>query len=444
MSTEYEIFYPGQYSEEDQKVIEAHQKKLDAVNNRGEIDVQALVNGTIDPETPGLGHGPFGVFKCEEYMCQFDADNYAPDNPLYHDDAYAQAAGFDKRICIPMSGDRGMFWAEMPAELRDNLVVSGLNHVRYFHKPVYPGDTLYSVTDHQEFVELTPEKGSEYRTFGISGSGRIFNQKGELIISGYSRTKESLRRHADPSKRNPTPMPNWECPAWWDLRPRHRYTAEDWARIKEIWANETRRGAEPLYWEDVNVGDSAPEYLEGPISQLDQIKYHGLDEIGSPSLKKVMAHPVMSKTLRIDEYGEYYEMNGVGHLEDGRIPGHRPAFYNFMPVNHVINALQNWIGDKGWVKMISWRIMNNMPGYEDDIPDFPDPDSYIAKVPALAGKTIDTHGMAGDVILVKTYVTEKYKEDRKNCVKLVWWCETIDGIIYQEGESIVELPSKDD
>jgi len=442
MSSEYEIFYPGQYSEEDKKTVEEYKQRLDAVNNRGEIDLQALISGTIDPKTPGLGRRPFGAFECKDYLCQFDADNYEPDNPLYHDDDYARAAGFEKRLCIPLTADKGMFWAPMPAPLRDNLVVSNLNHVRYFHKPVYPGDTLYTITDRQDFVELTPEKGSDYRTFGISGSGRTFNQKGELVCSGSARTIESLRRHSNPKERNKTHVAVWECPAWWDLRPRHHYTKDDWDRIKSIWAKETVRGSQPLYWEDVNIGDEAPEFIEGPVSQLDQIKYHGLGEIGSPSMKKMFEDPVESNAFLVDEYGEYYPANGVGHLEDGRIPGHRPAFYNFMPVHYVMRALNNWIGDKGWIYGISWRIMNGMPGYEDDIPDFPDPESYIGKVPHLKGRTINTHGMTGDVILVKTYITGKCREGSKNYIDLVWWCEAIDGVIYQEGEAILELPSK--
>lgn len=447
--SEYEVFYPGKYSDEDKALLAEHQKKLDKVNNRGEIDLEALCAGKLGPDTPGVSPR---VQTVVDYESTFETLNYDPDNPLYTDSEYAKAAGYNDKITIPMTGNVGMYWAEMPAPLRDNIVVSGLNHTVNFHKPAYVGDTLYAVTDNQWFEEYTPEDGSEYRTFGIFGSGRVYNQRGELVCDGTSRTKESLRRHTDPAKRRDKPIPVWECPKWWD-RPMHYYTDADWATIKGIWANENRRGMEPLYWEDVNVGDEPTPIAEGPMTALDQIKYHGLHEIGDVSLKKAMSDPMLGMMLNRDEKdGMYYYHSGVGHLEEGREPGRRAAFYNFMPVNHAIRMLNDWAGDKAWVKTISWRIMNELPGYEKDIPDFPASSAYVDKVktptyienvPYLKGQRINIHGLVGDLVLCKAYICDKYvAEDGKHCIDLIWWCETVDGLIYQEGFATLELPSK--
>ena len=435
---EYEFYYPGQYSEEDQAVLKAHQEALDRVNNRGEIDIEALSAGKLGPDTPGVSPR---VVQVIDYVAEFDRLNYDPDNPLYSDDSYAQACGYEKKITVPMTANVGHYWAEMPYQLRDDLVISGLNHTVYFHKPVYVGDTLYSVADKQWFEDLTPETGSKYRTFGIHGEGRVFNQKGELVASGYSRTKESLARHADPAERNNRAMPNWLCPTWWD-RPKHVYTDADWETIQNIWAGEVRRGMEPLYWEDVSVGDRPNPLAEGPVTPLDTVKYHGLDYIGGPSLKKKLGAPGMGRGLVRDESdGMYYGLHGVGHVEELRVEGHRPAFYNHMPVYHVIRMLQNWAGDTAWLRSISWRIMNEMPGYEE-IPDFKDPMSYLAQVPGMEDKHINIHGLTGDLILVRAEVVKKYKADGKNRVDLVWWCETIDAEIYQEGYATFDLPSR--
>lgn len=442
----YEMFYPGVYSPEDQSVIDSYMARLAKIRELGDnIDVDALVNGKIDPEVDSRVRADFmgQPIAYGGHQSEIDIRNYDPDNPLYSDDAYAKKMGYDGKLCLPAL-EAGGAWREMPAELRDNLVVSCMNCKVEFISPVYPGETLYPINIDAASRDITLESGSEYRTFALEGASRVYNQLGELkqIVTG--RVKESLRRHVDPALRNKTPMPNWECPEWWNLRPRHVYTAEDWDTIKAIWGKESRRGDAPLYWEDVEVGSAPLCLLEGPVSQLDQIKYHGHMEAGSPSLKKVMADPVMGSSLPVDAFGEYYEPNGVGHLEDGRIPNHRPCFFNFMPVNFVIQALNNWIGDAAaaQVKSIEWRIMYDLPGYEDMIPVTDYGTKYVSAVPGMESRHVTSHGMTGDVIWVKSYVAKKYRKDGENIARLVWWLETIDGVIYQEGAAEVSLPER--
>ncbi len=439
--SEFDVFYPGQYSEADQKAVDGYLAECKAIAERGPIDPTKLATGELDG-LPGVccSYQP-AIYK-KPWEVAYETSNYEPENPLYNDEAYAKKLGYKTTPAVPLNAfTEGMAQA-MPAELRDNLVISGLNHVIKFVTPVYPGDTLYTVCDYRNAEDLTVP-GSELRTFAIYSEGKVYNQNGELISELNTRVKESLRRHSDPAKRNPGPFMKWECPQWWTLRPRHKYTEEDWALIKKIWANEPKPHDDAIFWEDVNVGDHPFEFLEGPVTYLDQIKYHGLMEIGSPSLKVLMNDPFMSKALQYDEAtGEYHESNGVGHLEDGFDPAHRPAFYNFMPINYVCRAFQNWIGNSAKLDTVAWRIMNNLPGYENDVVDFPDPDSYIAAVPELAGKKIADHGMAGDVIWIKTYVTDKYEENGEKFVKVVFWLQTIEEQIYQEGYMIVKLPSK--
>lgn len=440
----YEKFYPGAYNQEDQKVIDSYMAKLSDINSGGPVDVEGMIRGRVNAENDVRIRGDFlgSVTTIEPHQAERERLNYDPDNPLYSDDDYARSMGYRGKICIPPVYDLSVNWREMPPEMRDNLVISGLNHRIEFFEPIYPGDTLFPITEKAGAIELTPEKGSEYRTFAISGSGSIYNQRGEVVQRRYSITKESLRRHKDPLKRNATPVPSWECPEWWNLRSRHVYTREDWDAIRDVWARETRRGGVPLYWDQVEVGDSPLVFLEGPVSQLDQIKYHGHMEAGCPSLKAVMSDPVFSQILQIDAFGEYYEPNGAGHLEDGRIPGHRPCFYNFMPVNFVIRAIGSWAGDRARLRSIDWRIMREMPGYEESIPDYTDGREYIGRVPSLKGKSVTSHGMSGDVIWVKSYIANKYHKDGESIVEIIWWLETIDGIIYQEGAATVSLPER--
>ena len=50
---------------------------------------------------------------------------------------------------------------------------------------------------------------------------------------------------------------------------KHRYTQEELQAIDEAYDAEEIRGADPRYWEDVNVGDELKPIVKGPLSQLD-------------------------------------------------------------------------------------------------------------------------------------------------------------------------------
>ena len=53
MENDYEFYYPGVYNEEDTKLLEEHKAKLDLINNRGDINIEELVNGKLKG-TPGV------------------------------------------------------------------------------------------------------------------------------------------------------------------------------------------------------------------------------------------------------------------------------------------------------------------------------------------------------------------------------------------------------
>lgn len=439
LKSKLELYYPGIYSAEDKKLLDSLQKQFDAINNRGEIDIDALVGGRLDPGTSGVL--PFIQTVNETDMDRF-ARNFDPDNPLFHSKEYASQTWFSDIIAYPTYPCPQMLLTPMPAGLRDYMLVNGLSHSNTLHRPLYKGDTLYTVVDHREVTDITPAEGCVFRTFAIYATGRIFNQKGELVLDGWSRVKESLARYADPALRGSDPS-YWYIPENYYDRPKHYYTDKDWELIKGIWAGETVRGKEPLYWEDVNIGDMPAPIAEGPATALDMIKYMGWMEFGQPPLKKKMSDPRMSKLLERDANdGMYYSCSGAGHFQEGRVQGRRATFYNNVPRDFAARMLMNWMGEQGWIKTIKWGLMTVILGYEDMLPPHPDFPSYLRKVPALSGREVDAHGLEGDLSIMKAYVCDKYKNGDENLVDLVWWAETIDGEIYEEGYATVMLPGK--
>lgn len=63
---------------------------------------------------------------------------------------------------------------------------------------------------------------------------------------------------------------------WLDnIPPVHVTTQAEWETIRALWRNEKVRGAEPLYWEDVQVGDETVPTCSGPVSDMDMFRLHG-------------------------------------------------------------------------------------------------------------------------------------------------------------------------
>ena len=444
----YKICYPGVYTPEEQAVLEVYRAEKDALNNRGEVSIDDLIHGRLPKDTPGVGRADeINERKLKSNYLQSD-----PTNPLYFDKDYAKNSPYGDVIAFPvMVAHDGAFFDAMPYQLRDTLTISGLTHDFDILLPVYEGDTLYYITDEQTFTDITPAEGSEFRTFDITGRGRVFNQKGELVCAGRSRVKESLRILSEGST---TPrMVDQDCPDWWSMNPVAYMTDADWAVVKDYWSKETRRGAEPLYWEDVNVGDMPIPTVDGPFKAI-QVGGGGppmpMPEDGElPPMPEGEMPPMPegegphgghggpngdpAEAQRSGFGGEKDEQgsersfdpegrNGEERTLRGRdsrtvrlqmedpetfakmvrsdydgcwyLPGDGPSpekkrsiIMNFHARDAAVRMMTNWCGDHGWIKNIKWRIMRKTPGY--DTPEYPDnPDSFIKDVPYTADPRI--------------------------------------------------------
>jgi hypothetical protein len=102
------------------------------------------------------------------------------------------------------------------------------------------------------------------------------------------------------------------------------------------------------------------------------------------------------------------------------------------------------MGDHGWLYNIRWSIMDPRAHalYGKTVPVNPEAERYLYRVPQMKDKYVTAHGLTGDVAIVKSYVYDKYVRDGEFLVELVWWVETIEGDIWEEGGATVRLPSK--
>ena len=478
----YEKFYPGVYSPEDQKAIDQAMQERIAINERGPVDIQALVSGKLDDvELPGVGkprrmgpppgagkkgedkkgedgppEGPMGdepnAAPVKGYGQVIEdtstvAKNYDPDNPLYFDAEYARKLGYQDVLVYPLNYTlAGQWGGAMPKDpLCDTLAVNGLNRIHYFYAPVYPGDKLYSVEDQRDLLDITPVEGNEYRSFRMYGHGKVYNQNGVCVGESIGYVKENLKRYIQRPEgwtREGFDFP-WDSADWW-ARPAHKYTDEDWEKIKGWWAEEKRRGEDTLYWDDVEVGSVIPQKVVGPITEAELGSRYGMSREPYYTMKEILTDPEKAKDAVQDDMGLYTWPGNT--VRGGGMPGFsfidRPVFENSVCPHFAIAMIYNWMGDKGWLYKIAWDIMSIFPGYEDILPPHPDEPHYISRVPFLKDKTMWTHGLGNDLCIAKGYVEKKYVQNGEYMVDLIWWLETIEGDIYEEGEATVKLPHR--
>lgn len=473
-SEDFIVLYPGKYTEKELPAVKKYWEECEKINNRGAIDVQALIAGTLPKDTPGLGP----VVPVTEEMVRYNHAKYEQENPLFNDKEYAKKAGFsDIPAYFTFGTHDDTFTCPYPPEVRDTLLVSQLSHSVDHLADVYPGDTLYLVHDYRTITDLTPEEGDIHRTLALYEEGSVYNQRGEKVNKVTFSTVESVRIFKEGKKPEVMGFPEvWEAPEW-TKRQEHYYTDEDYEWIKDIWKKETIRGSEPLYWEDVKIGDEPTPVLEGPIieSVLPTAPY-GMGIGGTRTMKKEILDDAIFQTMekRKDD-GIYVLPNKKDYTpeipdgaqvvmlfddgrrtdeekEDGAVDtadihsagDERAAIINFYGRDVAIHHFNNWMGDTGRISNISWSIMcrETHEAFGKKVPLSPNFKYYLRQVPKMQDKLVNSHGLTKDVALVKSCVVDKYVKTGKYMVKLIWWIEEITGTIWVEGSAEIELPHR--
>jgi hypothetical protein len=465
-ASQYETLYPGVYTAREAPLVAQYLAQNRAISDRGPIDVRALVAGRLPADTPGLGP----VIHATEAWVRYNNAKYDAESPLRNDAAYARRLGFADILAFPSFGAHDdSFMVPWPTTARDRLLVSELNHELTNHRPIYPGDTLYLVADERTVLDLTPPSGSTFRNVVIQTKGAVYNQRAEKVSDVIFRVTENVRVRRDgPVSANPSFADIWVAPDWM-RRPAHVYTDADWATIRDIWAKEFRRGDQPLFWEDVKVGDRPAWTLEGPIDvSVSPIPPWGMGAGGSRTLKREIMDPTTFATLvrgqtdgiyrpldrqvQVPPTPEPVTMPGAPAAAEGAIDTtqihregqKRSPLVNYMGRDFAIRHLTNWAGDRADLENLRWTIMDPraFPDLGLQVPENPLAIHYLDRAPSMRGRFVDTHGLTQDIAIVKSEVVSKYIQDGSPKVDVVWWIETIDGHIFEEGQATYVLPRR--
>jgi acyl dehydratase len=276
------------------------------------------------------------------------AYGYGDDNPLFCDPAHGAGSRWGSQVApqimaavlnAPMLGDK------LPREFRGgsyrgiHAYVSGCTWDWY--RPIYPGDTLYSFTG----LESITEKPSEYagRTLIKIDREVKINQRAE-VVGVYRRLMILAERKKSKENRKYSDIPP---PV---------YTDDDIAKLDQIYAAEQVRGAEPRYWEDVEVGDSLGPMAKGPLTTTDIVVFHaggyGFVPYGLKTGRMAYQNRVRIAPFYIkNSYGVPDVAQRIHWDNEWAQAIGNPRAYDYGVLREcwLHHLLSDWMGDAGWI-----------------------------------------------------------------------------------------------
>ena len=372
---QFEVFYPGQYTDQEAEALGKLQEEL---------------------KKPAELSGPMAQDKVvtEEDMLSFNRI-WSPLNPFYTEGGkdltnfptYVESMGRSPML-PPELGD------SIPPFVEGPRIPGGLfdNEIQQF-LPIRPGDRLSCRPGKRYVEDITPEGGVPYRVFRCVAEAEMYNQKDELVVRGVAGGTAGLVKYKDGHRLDmaTVPVPDLRTGHFAVVRGEpHTYTDEDYAFIKELWSKEVIRGATPLYWEDVNIGDEPVWTCDGPTTATDLMSYHPMGSMGIMMIRKCMTEGRMQGLVK-DPYNMYYHDTAM-HYCNLNISAARPYHFNTTCRNQILRMVTNWMGDAGQVRAIGWRLGEEQKSEEawNKWPEGFQRESWLLKVPYLkeAGKLV--------------------------------------------------------
>src|SRR5216683_6281816 len=216
-----------------------------------------------------------------------------------------------------------------------------------FERPVYWGDAVQASCVYDGFDGPSPSSFAG-RTVTDHFTNTYTNQRGERIatiqwhVINFERGSAARRRSG--AERAKPALP-------------HRWTAGELAEIEARVLAERPRGAEPRFWEDVELGDQLDIVTKGPIGLTDEIAFVAGGGTPIPRLKAhaaalhdYEAHPAWAfrdpiTGAREPIYSVHYNLQAARAMS--------VAFQydvGFQRQCWKIHQLTHWAGDHAWIK----------------------------------------------------------------------------------------------
>ena len=346
------------------------------------------------------------------------AEAYGDDNPLWCDPAYGEKTVWGGPIASPVmvGGDTLIGEDEVsavPEDKRDLMKGDPLRGVHAFYSASAREWWAPLRPDHRVFrrnaAVAVLDKASEFAGRAVhEWSANVFQADDGTILSGQYRLMIRTEREKAQEKGK-----------YKDIEFR-RYTDDEIDAIDAQYAAqaESRRGAEPRFWEDVTVGDDVGPMVKGPLTVTDIVCWHVGMGMG---LYGVRALDLAARNRgRIPRFFHRDEQNVPDVMqrvhwdpEFARKSGNPTTFdYGRMRETWLVHLCTNWMGDDAWL----WKLDCEFRGF-----------NYV-----------------GDTQWLRGTVTEKFLADGdRPAVRLDVRAESQRGELTTPGHATILLPSRE-
>jgi acyl dehydratase len=290
------------------------------------------------------------------------AQGCGDDNPLYNDAEYGRGTRWGSQIAPPGFEATMGYDCALPIDPQlDRETRSALRGVQLFHagneatffRPVKPEDTL----NVSKLVDRVDEKSSEFasRTVIVTNENVWATAAGEIVSAWHPWYIHAERKPAGSGGK-------------YDADEPASYTDDQIAEIEAAYDAEYVRGADTLWWEDVEVGAALPRMVKGPLTVTDLINLHmggGWFGYGCQPLRLAYENRKLLRGFYTRTESNGWDVLQRIHWEPelARAIG-VPAAYDIGPMRWtwLMHYLTNWVGDDAWIYRVrgEFRRFNYM------------------------------------------------------------------------------------
>jgi len=283
---------------------------------------------------------------------------YGDDNPLYTDPRYGATTrwggqiappGFERTVAearpgptLPPDEDR-----ETSRALRGVQLYHSGQDVRWY-RPVVLGDWCMALSA----VHDVQEKKSTFagRSVIVTNRNRHWNQHRELVSEGDSWFVHAERRRVGDDRTETNGETRTKAP----VEPAY-YSDDELAEIEAAYDAEYRRGADTLHLEDVEVGQTLPRMVKGPLTVTDQINMYmggGWFGYGNPALRLGYENRKRMRGFYTrNRFNAWDVLQRVHWEEEAARDVGVPLMYDIGPMRWawLVHYCTAWMGDDAWL-----------------------------------------------------------------------------------------------
>ena len=349
------------------------------------------------------------------------AEAYGDDNPLWGDPGYASESVWDGPVAPPhlnggdtMIGENEVEPGDLTDEQQKLLKGDPLRGAHAYYagsfrewwNPLRPVGPWERLTRRNALVGVH-DKQSEFAERAVhEWTGEVFATAEHVLSAQYRLMIRTERKKSeDKGKYDAVAL---------ERRP---YTDDELARIDEAYSSEVdrRRGAEPRWFEDVDIGDQLGPLVKGPLRVTDMVCWHvgvGMGLYGVKALRLgYHQRQRVPRFFRPDDLNVPDVQQRVHWDPEWAKRAGNPAIYDYgrMRETWLIHLCTDWMGDDAWL----WKLDCEFRRF-----------NYVG----------DTHWMRGRVV---------GKDPDRTAVELEIWGENQRGDVTTPGHATVILPSRD-